>query len=150
MADQKNLFLAVALSIVILISWNVMVEQPKVEQQKAAHQQQQAARQAQESGTGQATTPAGGSPVGWRCCEDRTAARGARRQAAALQPVSPVRTRSRRRPVYASTRRGPGINLIDRRRVDDLTLKDYQADLDEESAEIDSAATGPFRQALLR
>ena len=51
MADQKNLFLAVALSIVILISWNVMVEQPKVEQQKAAHEQQQAERQAQESGT---------------------------------------------------------------------------------------------------
>ena len=67
MGDQKNLFLAVALSIVILISWNVMVEQPKVEQQKAAYEQQQAAenaaKQARTSGVSQPATSTGGSPV---------------------------------------------------------------------------------------
>ena len=47
MADQKNLFLAVALSIVILITWNVMVEQPKMEKERIALEQQQATAVAQ-------------------------------------------------------------------------------------------------------
>ena len=40
MADQKNLFLAIALSLVILITWNVLVEQPNLERDKAAFEQQ--------------------------------------------------------------------------------------------------------------
>ena len=50
MADQKNLFLAIALSLVILITWNVMVEQPKLEREKAAFQQQAAERAATAGG----------------------------------------------------------------------------------------------------
>ena len=46
MADQKDLFLAIALSLVILITWNVMVEQPKIEREKAAFEQRQAAERA--------------------------------------------------------------------------------------------------------
>ena len=68
MADQKNLFLAIALSLVILITWNVMVEQPKIEREKAAFEQQQAAERAAKAGgattpatTGQAAAP--GAPV---------------------------------------------------------------------------------------
>ena len=59
MADQKNLFLAIALSLVILITWNVMVEQPKIEREKAAFEQRQAAERAAKAGG--ATTPE--SPV---------------------------------------------------------------------------------------
>ncbi len=60
MADQKNLMLAVLLSIVILITWNVMVEQPKMEKQQAALEQQQG----QQPGAAPATMAAPGSPVG--------------------------------------------------------------------------------------
>ena len=145
MADQKNLFLAVALSIVILISWNVMVEQPKIEKQKAAHEQQQAAEeavlQAQESGTGQATTPSGDSPVragdvaktgpqlgvGAAPGTSSLAATGITREDA-LKKASRLR-------IDTPRLRG-SISLIGAR-VDDLTLKDYQVGLDEESAEID-------------
>ena len=68
MADQKNLFLAIALSLVILITWNVLVEQPNIERDKAAFEQKQAEeRAAQEAGT-LATKPPGqatslGAPV---------------------------------------------------------------------------------------
>ena len=56
MADQKNLFLAIALSLVILITWNVLVEQPNLERDKAAFEQQQAAERAANS-TGAVTPP---------------------------------------------------------------------------------------------
>ena len=46
MADQKNLFLAIALSLVILITWNVLVEQPNIERDKAAFEQKQAEERA--------------------------------------------------------------------------------------------------------
>jgi YidC/Oxa1 family membrane protein insertase len=57
MADQKNLFLAVALSIVILITWNVMVEQPKMEKERIALEQQEAAQKVQQAGSNIETTP---------------------------------------------------------------------------------------------
>ena len=144
MADQKNLFLAVALSIVILISWNVMVEQPKIEQQKAAHEQQQAAqeaeRQAQQSDAGQSRTPAGDSPVKAGDVAKIGPQLGAGAAPGTSDPAATGITREdalKKAPrLRIDTPRLRGSISLIGARVDDLTLKDYQVDLDEESAEI--------------
>ena len=143
MADQKNLFLAVALSIVILISWNMMVEQPKIEEQKAAYERQQAAeklaQKARQSSKGQTIAPAGESPV-----KAGAAPQAGPQIGAAPGPSGQASTGISRRDslkkvprLSIDTPRLSGSISLRGARIDDLTLKDYQVSLAKESKLID-------------
>jgi YidC/Oxa1 family membrane protein insertase len=141
MADQKNLMLAVLLSIVILITWNVMVEQPKMEKQQAALEQQQAA-QGQQPGAAPATTAAPGSPVG-AATTQQTPQSGPRLGAApgigGLASVGLSREEALKKAprVQIDTPRLHGSISLAGARIDDLTMKDYQVSLDKGSDQID-------------
>ncbi|TXM94110.1 membrane protein insertase YidC, partial [Methylobacterium sp. WL103] len=43
--DKTNMFVAIALSLVVLLGWNYFVAAPRVEQQRQANLQNQAAQQ---------------------------------------------------------------------------------------------------------
>ncbi len=60
--DQKNLFLAIAMSLAILIGWQFFIEGPRREQQ-LAEQQRQAELAQQAAPAGQTTTSPGGVPL---------------------------------------------------------------------------------------
>ncbi len=147
MADQKNLFLAIALSLVILITWNVMVEQPKIEREKAAFEQQQAAERAAKAGG--ATTPASpsqaaapGAPVtapAEQSPVQRNPQLGAATGASGLAEVGLSRADAIKKAprVQIDTPRVRGSISLAGARLDDLTLKDYRVSLDEDSLQIE-------------
>ena len=107
MAD-KRIFLAIALSLVILITWNVMVEQPKIEREKAAFEQRQAAERAattsapQSSGRPGApvTGPAEQSPVK----EPATRSSNRRQRFGRGQPIACRRDKKKRRASKSTLR----------------------------------------------
>ncbi|MEC8369691.1 MAG: membrane protein insertase YidC, partial [Pseudomonadota bacterium] len=147
MADQKNLFLAIALSLVILITWNVMVEQPKLEREKAAFQQQQAAERAAKAGG--APTPASpsqaaapGATVTGPAEQNPVQSNpqlGAAPGAGGLAAVGLSRADAIKRAprVQIDTPRVRGSISLAGARLDDLTLKDYRVSLDEDSLQIE-------------
>ncbi|MEC7574560.1 MAG: membrane protein insertase YidC, partial [Pseudomonadota bacterium] len=147
MADQKNLFLAIALSLVILITWNVMVEQPKIEREKAAFEQRQAAERAAKAGG--ATTPespsqaaAPGAPVTGPAKQSpvqRNPQLGAAPGASGLAEVGLSRADALKKAprVQIDTPRVRGSISLAGARLDDLTLKDYRVSLDEDSLQIE-------------
>jgi YidC/Oxa1 family membrane protein insertase len=69
MNDSKNMFLAIGLSVAVLLIWQVFVGIPQMERQKQIAQQQQQAQQAQQTGaptpgqTQPTQTQPGGAPV---------------------------------------------------------------------------------------
>lgn len=143
MADQKNLFLAVALSIVILISWNVMVEQPKIEQEKAAYEQQQAAekttQQAQQLGADQTLAPDGESPVKAGAVPQTGPKIGGVSNNSGQTGTGITRADALKkapRLLIDTPRLSGSISLLGAR-IDDLTLKNYRVSLEEGSKLID-------------
>lgn len=147
MADQKNLLLAVVLSIVILISWNVMVEQPKLEREQAAFEQQQAALKAQNAATGATQPQTGAAPgnlapatVGGVTQTPQTGPTlGAAPSRTGVSSVGLSRASALKKAprVEIDTPRLRGSISLAGARMDDLTLKDYQVSLDKKSEQID-------------
>ena len=147
MADQKNLFLAIALSLVILITWNVLVEQPNIERDKAAFEQKQAEeRAAQEVGT-LATNPSGqaaglGAPVTGPATQRKLQSSpqlGAAPSARGLAAVGLSRSNAilKAPRIQIDTPRVRGSISLAGARLDDLTLKDYRVSLDKNSEQIE-------------
>lgn len=141
MADQKNLFLAVALSIVILITWNVMVEQPKIEKQRLAQEQQEAAAREQAGTAAPSTAPAApgaSAPVQSGDVPSAGPKLGAAPGASGLASVGLSRAdaikKAPRLQIDTPRLRG-SISLVGAR-IDDLTLKDYRVSLEDDSEEI--------------
>ncbi|MBO88002.1 MAG: membrane protein insertase YidC [Rickettsiales bacterium] len=147
MADQKNLFLAIALSLVILITWNVLVEQPNLERDKAAFEQQQAAERASKAAgafatkpPGQGTTPS--APVTGPATQSTiqsspqlgAAPSDRGRVAVGLSRANAIKKAPR---VQIETPRVRGSISLAGARLDDLTLKDYRVSLDKNSKQID-------------
>jgi YidC/Oxa1 family membrane protein insertase len=143
MADQKNLFLAVALSIVILITWNVMVEQPKIEKERIALEQQEVAERAQQASSKIEAAP--GAPVtsprlaGNPAQSALTGPRlGSAPSTSGLGAVGLSREDALKKVArlkIESPRLQGSISLVGAR-IDDLTLKDYRVSLDAESEQI--------------
>ena len=130
MADQKNLFLAVALSIVILITWNVMVEQPKMEKERIALEQQQAAQQTGGKIAATPGAPATSSPL--QAGDTLQAAPSGPRLGSApstggLAAVGLSREDALKKVarLKIDTQRLQGSISLVGARIDDLTLKDY-------------------------
>ncbi|TWA90795.1 protein translocase subunit yidC [Azospirillum brasilense] len=124
MTDQRNLILAIALSIAILLGFQYFYDGPRVKQQQAA---QQAAQTEQSVAPGAATAPgaAPGSVPG-------TAAPATVRDRAGLlaeQMAAGTRVKINTPSLHGS------VNLVGGR-IDDLTLADYRVTPDPKSPEI--------------
>src|SRR5690606_1473182 len=132
MEHNRNFFITIALSVLILVLWQVFYMNPRIEQQREAAQIEQARQeQAQQSAdvptpgqtSGQAS-PGQGAIPGAGGTEGLTAPAG-REQALAGTPRVRIETPS----VEGS------INLTGGR-LDDLKLKDYRETVDRNSPEI--------------
>jgi len=129
MQDNKNFFLAIALSLAVLIGWNYYFGVPQMEKQR---QQAQLAQQAQQAPQ---ATPSGGTPVPGAPAADGVAVLAATRDAAlAASPRIAIDSPKLRGSIAL---RGADI--------DDISLKDYRETVDPKSPNIVvfSPANGP-------
>jgi YidC/Oxa1 family membrane protein insertase len=161
MIEQKNVILAVAISIVILLGWQYFYETPRLEEHQARLEQQrleEAARNAKLGATlpGSAVggaTADGSTIVGAAPATGTTGATGSTaprlgvdmssssaRQAMSL--TKPTASQSRRKALKAtpripleSDRLTGSISLVGGR-IDDVVLHDYRESLDKDSPEI--------------
>jgi YidC/Oxa1 family membrane protein insertase len=128
MMDQKNLILAIALSIAILLGFQYFFEQPKLQREQADQaklaQQQQPAPGAPGPATNAPTAPGvpGAPPAGG------TVVPPAESRAAALKAAPRVRIETAKLHGSINLRGG---------RIDDLTLADYHETIDPKSPEIE-------------
>ncbi|MEX2615352.1 MAG: membrane protein insertase YidC [Alphaproteobacteria bacterium] len=141
MSDQRNVLVAIVISIMILVGWNYFIEAPKQEQRQQAQQQQQQQNQAGQIGQpgGQQLTPtlpdgtpAPMIPVG----------PGPNLDAAGVATPAPDAMQSRAAALSQTPRvrvdspRVRGSISLQGARIDDLVLKDYRETLDPDSANI--------------
>ncbi|MFZ4532888.1 MAG: membrane protein insertase YidC, partial [Alsobacter sp.] len=115
MQDNKNFFLAIALSLAVLIGWNYYFGVPQMEKQR------QQAQQAQQAPQGSA--PSGAAPVPGAPAADGVTALAATRDAALA--ASP-------RIAIDSTKLRGSIALRGAD-IDDISLKDYRETVDPKS-----------------
>ena len=138
MTDQKNTILAIVLSALVLIGWQIYFGIPQMEKQKQIQQQQQAQERAQQPPGAPAqppgTTPQTGAPP--------QAAPGATPQAPGLPAAVPGQTLTREAALAASPRvhiETPslaGSIALKGARIDDLALIKYRETVDPKSPPI--------------
>src|SRR6478672_11875895 len=138
MTDQKNTILAIVLSALVLIGWQIYFGIPQMEKQKQIQQQQQAQERAQQppGATVQqpGTTPQTGAPP--------QAAPGATPQAPGVPAAVPGQTLTREAALAASPRvhiETPslaGSIALKGARIDDLALIKYRETVDPKSPPI--------------
>jgi len=126
-SENRNTFLAIILSLVVLLAWQYFVAQPQIERQQAALEAQQQAQQAQATANPQAPTaenapgqsgasiPTSGAPATFQSREQALA--------------------STERVIIETPRVSGSINLTGAR-LDDLRLKDYHETVDRSSPTI--------------
>ena len=134
MMDQRNLLLAIVVSVSILLGYQFLVEQPRLERERAAQQAAEAERKAagETVGTAEPATPlpdAGGGVPALPAVPDGTAG----------VPGAPV-------PAPSAAASEPRVQIVSSRvkgslslkgaRIDDLLLTDYRETLDEDSPQI--------------
>ncbi|MCC7271774.1 MAG: membrane protein insertase YidC [Alphaproteobacteria bacterium] len=122
MTDQKNLILAIAISIAILLGFQMFVQKPH----------QEAARQAQQQT--QPPTPAPGQSAGTASPPGTAAVPAA--GAAAGAPLSRAEALARSPRVPIESARVKGSVSLRGGRVDDITLKDYRETVEAGSPQI--------------
>jgi YidC/Oxa1 family membrane protein insertase len=147
MDNNRNLFITIALSIVILIAWQFLYINPRIEAQRQAQQVELDRQAAAQSGAVQAPAGEGGVPApaagadGMPGAGASVAADAANREAAiAGQPRIMIET-----PKLSGT-----INLQGAR-FDDILLNEYRVDVDPASAKVEllhpaSMANGYFAE----
>ena len=129
MIDQRNLVIAIVLSIVVILAWSILYDVPRVEREKARQQQavEQQVGERPTAGTGQPTAP---SPADALPAAPTTV--GAEPEPAmdraALLEAGP-------RVAIASPRLEGSISLTGVR-IDDLSLIDYRVTVEPDSPEI--------------
>jgi YidC/Oxa1 family membrane protein insertase len=138
MTDQKNTILAIVLSALVLIGWQIYFGIPQMEKQKQIQQQQQTQERAQQPPGAPAqqpgTTPQTGAPP--------QAAPGATPQAPGLPAAVPGQTLTREAALAASPRvhiETPslaGSIALKGARIDDLALIKYRETVDPKSPPI--------------
>ncbi|MEI2735740.1 MAG: membrane protein insertase YidC [Rhodoblastus sp.] len=136
--DTKNLFLAIALSVMVLVGWQYFVGAPKLTQQRADLKEQQALppRPSSEAGAPAAPQPgAAGAPTAPGAAAPGVAR--SRQEAIAASPRLSVETASL-----------SGSIALKGARIDDLRLKKYHETVDPKSPTIEllspSGAPHPF------
>src|SRR5262249_11504184 len=132
MTDQKNTILAIVLSALVLIGWQIFYGMPQMEKQKQLQQQQQQQQQAQPQPPAAGTSPqAPAAP----------ATPGAAPATAPPAPGQPAaaQTLSREAAIAATPRVGmetpslSGSLSLKRGRIDDLSLVKYRETVDPNS-----------------
>jgi len=121
--DQKNLILAIALSLAILLGWQTLVEQPKQEQAQAELERQELAAGRDPDTIGIPSLPAPGQ------AEQAPVATGPRDRAEVIAEDAGQRIQVETRSYRGS------INLIGGR-FDDLTLQNYRQSVEANSPNI--------------
>ncbi|MFN4169674.1 MAG: membrane protein insertase YidC, partial [Pannonibacter phragmitetus] len=121
MADNRNTFIAIALSLVVLLGWQYFVARPQLEQAQQAAQQQAEAQQAGTPAPG-ATPGAASGTAGVPGSAGEATGPLSREQAIASAPR-----------VSIETPRLSGSISLTGARVDDLRLKDYRETVDKDS-----------------
>jgi len=135
--DTKNLFLAIALSVMVLVGWQYFVGAPKLTQQRADQQAQQSLppRPTSEGGAPATPQPGGAAPTAPGAAAP--AAVKSRADALAASPRLPVDTASL-----------SGSIALKGARIDDLRLKKYHETVDPKSPTIEllspSGSPHPF------
>ncbi|MFS8035912.1 membrane protein insertase YidC [Xanthobacter sp. AM11] len=142
MSDNRNMFIAIGLSMAILIGWQYFFGIPQAERQRQAAEQQRITQQAQQPAPGGSATPTPGT----------TPAPGGVPQAGA--PAALSRPLTRAEAVAATpraaidTQRLKGSISLRGARVDDLSLLEYHETVDPKSPNIvllsPSGAPHPF------
>ncbi len=129
MIDQRNLVIAIALSLVVILAWSFLYDVPRVERERARQQQavEQQVGERPTAGTGQpaAPTPADALPA---APTTAGAEPGPAMDRAALLEAGP-------RVAIASPRLEGSISLTGAR-IDDLSLIDYRVTVAPDSPEI--------------
>ena len=129
MIDQRNLVIAIALSLVVILAWSFLYDVPRVERERARQQQavEQQVGERPTAGTGQPTapTPADALPT---APTTAGAEPGPAMDRAALLEAGP-------RVAIASPRLEGSISLTGAR-IDDLSLIDYRVTVAPDSPEI--------------
>ena len=129
MIDQRNLVIAIALSLVVILAWSFLYDVPRVERERARQQQavEQQVGERPTAGTGQpaAPTPADALPA---APTTAGAEPGLAMDRAALLEAGP-------RVAIASPRLEGSISLTGAR-IDDLSLIDYRVTVAPDSPEI--------------
>jgi YidC/Oxa1 family membrane protein insertase len=141
MADNRNMILAIALSLIVLLGWQFLVVNPQMEQQRLAEE----ARQAQVAA--QTPAPAAGDTAGGTAGGTTAGA-----VAGATPPASATAVASTREAAVAASPRvaidtpalSGSLNLRGAR-IDDLALKGYRVTVDPGSPNVTllSPAGGP-------
>ena len=131
MGENREFILAIALSILVLVAWEVFVGIPRMEQQRA---QQQAEQRAQVNSQQQAAQPRAGSPIPAAPAPGTPASPAA----PGVQPVLPggVTDPAATPRVRIETRRVSGSINLTGARIDDLLLKDYRETVEKDSPPI--------------
>ena len=143
--DQRNLLLAVVLSVSILLIWQILFEQPRMEKELAAGKaaQQQATTQQQPAGKGAVPqAPGAGAPPAPTAPTAATA--GARLPTPSALDADQLVPREVRRAQIL--KRNPRVRITSPRlrgsirlkggQIDDLTLTDYRETVDPDSRQI--------------
>lgn len=129
MIDQRNLVIAIALSLVVILAWSFLYDVPRVERERARQQQavEQQVGERPTAGTGQPTAP---TPADALPAAPTTAGAepGPAMDRAALLEAGP-------RVAIASPRLEGSISLTGAR-IDDLSLIDYRVTVAPDSPEI--------------
>lgn len=130
MGDNKNLIIAMALSVLILVVWQFFVVGPQIERQR------QAAEQAQQTTASEQTNvpaPAAGTPDSTTGqSQSPSVAAGAASQA----PVSREQALQQETRIAIDTPKLSGSISLTGARIDDLRLRDYHETVDPESPTI--------------
>jgi YidC/Oxa1 family membrane protein insertase len=131
MENNRNYFVAILLSVLVLIAWQFLYVSPKIEREREAAQALQAEQAAQQGATGvEPITPgaiSGSAPGG------ETALPGVGAPAAGLAREDAL-ARSERISIDTPSLSG-SINLTGAR-IDDLVLKEYREEVDPQSPNI--------------
>jgi YidC/Oxa1 family membrane protein insertase len=123
--DQKNMFMAIAISLAILLGWQFFIEAPRREAQ-LAEQLYQAEIAQQNAPAGQSTTTEGGVPL--------PSAIGGTGADGDIKPRAEVIGASRRIKLKSESLTG-SVNL-ENGRIDDIVLRNYRESIDPTSDNI--------------
>lgn len=127
MEKNRNYFIAIGLSVVIVLAWQFLYMNPRIEQQRRAEEARQAQQAAQQ--TTQTTTPSTGTGTG--AAAPSGALPGANGQQAATASREEALAKSQRVEIDTNAIAG-SINLTGAR-LDDIRLKDYHETVDDSS-----------------
>ncbi|MBJ3775387.1 membrane protein insertase YidC [Acuticoccus mangrovi] len=132
MGDNRNMFLAIGLSLAVIILWQFFFIEPKMQAEREA---QQVAQQSAETTTSPTATPNSAvstGPSDIPSAPQSATSNGATPATAAVAPAAGVE--APRVPI--DTPRVDGSISLVGARIDDVKLKDYHVTVDDESPEI--------------